>query len=174
MAGRLSSVESSVSVAESLTAKTAVADARVTTEAAAERIPVNQSALRGNPLGVIVENNAATGKASKELGESLLELGPKPFSEAQAAHIVPTLGHLNRSEEAVRGFVTAQVKMDTYLPGMRNHAINGFWERVGHAGTHTDAYYRGLGEEFKDVSSWEDAVDALDNMRFRIMLGEFR
>jgi hypothetical protein len=133
--------------------------------------PVGRTLASGNPLGVTVQNNAATGRASKELGESLLELGPKPFPEAQAPHIVPTLGHI-RSYEAVRGFVTAQEKIDIFLPGMRNHAINGFWDRVGHSGTHKDIYYRALGEEFRNVTSWESAVEALENMRFRILSGE--
>jgi len=125
------------------------------------------------PLGVFVENSAATGKASKELAQSLLELGPRPPG-SQAAHIVPTHGHIRNDFEAVKGFVTAQTKMDTFLPGMRNHGVNGFWETPGHLGTHKDIYYRALGQEFKDVASSQEALSALDNIRVRIIAGEFK
>jgi RHS repeat-associated protein len=138
----------------------------------AESLAVD-AAKAANAAGIIAENSALTGKASKELAQSLLELGQKPFPAAQAAHIVPTLGHIRNDEEAVRGIFTAQNKMDTYLEGMRNHAINGFWEIPGHSGTHTDVYYRALGQEFKDVGSSEETLQALDRMRARITAGEF-
>jgi RHS repeat-associated protein len=125
-------------------------------------------------LGVFAENSALTGKASRELAQSLLELGPKPFPGAQAAHIVPTAGHIRNDAAAVRGIFQAQDAMDLYLPGMRNHGINGFWELPGHSGTHKDIYYRALGQEFGGVASLEDTVRALDNMRARILVGEFR
>jgi hypothetical protein len=66
MAGRLGSVESSVSVAESFTAKTAVADARVTTEVAAAK--EGEAGISGSVPGGISKQtiiDQLTGKSAQ-------------------------------------------------------------------------------------------------------------
>jgi hypothetical protein len=116
-------------------------------------------------LAVLVHNGC---------GDDLVKAGhPKPSASHQAAHIVPRGAFSNRAGVVQDAISLAQGKMDTFLGGMRNRAVNLFWATPGHAGTHTNQYFIQLGDVFESVNSTDGVLGALDTMRSMINAGMF-
>lgn len=128
--------------------------------------------------GVLVHNTCtpkSTGSHSKKLADDLTSNGyARPKGGYQAAHIVPTNNFTRRSASVQKSIKTAQSKFDKYLgSSLRDTAMNGFWAKAGHAGTHTDEYFLALGKAFKNVSSEASAKKVLQSLWKRIEKGDF-
>lgn len=56
----------------------------------------------------------------------------------------------------------------------RNKAINGFWAKAGHDGTHTNKFFLALGEAFSNVNNPKQAEAVMNSMLERVQSGEFK
>ena len=115
-----------------------------------------------------------TGTHSRRLADDLIAKGyPRPPGY-QAGHIVPTNVFTKRSADVRKAITTAQTKFNKYLgEDLRDAAINGFWAEAGHAGAHTDKFFRELGKAFRGVNSKKSAEAALESLWKRNEAGEF-
>jgi hypothetical protein len=116
----------------------------------------------------------STGSHSRQLADDLIEnAGPRPPG-FQAAHLVPTNNFTKRAADVQKAIKTAQAKFDKFLsPELRDKTINGFWAEAGHAGTHTDKFFRELGKAFRGVNSEASANRALSSLWKRVERGDF-
>ncbi|PHQ33170.1 polymorphic toxin-type HINT domain-containing protein [Rhodopirellula bahusiensis] len=131
---------------------------------------------RVGDAGVLVHNACGDSAA---LGKDLTKNGvwKPPFlsnngvSLYHAAHIVPSeMFSWVKAAERLELQRIQKLLRDT---GLSNSAINGFWARAGHLGTHKAKYITELVDEFQGVVSKPDAIDALNRLRGRILNGEF-
>ncbi|MCW8880586.1 MAG: RHS domain-containing protein [Kangiellaceae bacterium] len=111
----------------------------------------------------------------KRLNRSLNDLvGPPPGKAYQAAHIIPVKGFKSRKPAVQRAVLTAQRTFDKILgPEFRDTALNGFWAKTKHLGTHTNKFLLTLGETFKDVKTEKQLIEAMQKLIKRINNGEF-
>ena len=126
--------------------------------------------------GILVHNACGDSRA---LGNDLINSGiwKPPFlnkngkSLYQAAHIVPseTFSWLKGAQRLELQRIQKLIRDE----GLSNLAVNGFWARSGHLGTHKAKYIKELIDEFSGVLSKDDAIEALNRLRTRIMNGEF-
>lgn len=121
--------------------------------------------------GVLVHNACA----SQKLGQDLIDNGyGKPGKGYQAAHLIPTGAFSNRADDVVRAIKNTQDKFDDFLdPKLRNTLINGFWAKPGHAGTHTNKFFREMGRLFEDVSDEPSAQRAMKSLWDQVKKGKF-
>ena len=116
----------------------------------------------------------STSKASKELGKELTRKIGARVKGMQAAHLIPTNIFTNRSAAVQKAIRQAQEKFNTLLGEQnRNKAINGFWAKAGHLGTHKDRFFLEMGKAFRHVKDKKDMIKAMNNLKARVMNGEF-
>ncbi|WP_444957438.1 RHS repeat-associated core domain-containing protein [Microbulbifer sp. ZKSA002] len=125
--------------------------------------------------GKIVKSHSGS-SPSKRLGRSLTELdGPRPPGGHQAAHIIPTGGFSNRSKQVQNAIIFAQKKFDQLLgEDFRDTALNGFWAKAGHNGTHSDKFFLELRSSLSNVKTEEQMVQALQELAKKIDEGKFQ
>ncbi len=120
--------------------------------------------------GILVHN--ARGD-SYELGKNLTrEKSPRPSSEHSAGHAVPSTGS-PAQHKAFPGLSKLQSLLRKN--GLMNNAINGFWAKVGHLGTHTKAFAKYLATQFKGKVTKEalekavaETVEAIENGTWKL------
>lgn len=133
----------------------------------------NHSYFAGRQEALV--HNCACGVASKALAKSLEStVGARPLGGFQAAHIIPTSDFKNRTLAVQNAIKMARTKFDTHLGAdARNTAINGFWAKTGHLGTHTNKFFLALGEASAGMMSEASTIKVMQNLAKRVDSGEF-